>query len=167
MGLAGLPPLRSFNEPLSPILLGIDYFGVARIVEHPMSVNRKFVVAPEPAKPEPIQYLTENGFSIIRHCDVDGSAPQGGQEHAFIVRDPDGYELYITVTISAEAEADAILRSRGRITYESSFWLCMAERHLAEYLWEHDDYPPDAKLFVDQLTPTDVDQSQRWNCETS
>jgi hypothetical protein len=106
--------------------------------------------------------LTENGFSIIRCCDLNGSAPKGGLEHNFIVRDPDGYELYITVNFSPRAEVEVIHRSRGRITFDSSFWICAAERHLAEYLWKHDDYPPDAKLNVDELTIEDMDSARRW-----
>jgi len=127
-----------------------------------MSVNRKFVVTPETARPQPIQYLTENGFSIIRRCDVDDSIPKDGFEQCFIVRDPDGYELDITVTFGTSAATEIIHRSRGRITFKSSFWVSATERHLAEYLWEHDDYPPDARLNVDELTLDDMNLAREW-----
>jgi hypothetical protein len=127
-----------------------------------MAVNRKFLVAPEPARPDPIQYLTENGFRIVRRCDVDDSFPKDGIEHCFIVRDPDGYELDITVAFGTRAAAEVIERSRRQITFESSFWVNAAERHLAEYLWEHNDYPPDARLTINQLTLDDMDSSRRW-----
>jgi len=130
-----------------------------------MSVNRKFVATPEPAKPDPIQYLTENGFRIIRRCDVDDSVPQGGLEHCFIVRDPDGYELDITVRFETRAAAEVFERSSRRIDLESSFWVSAAERHLSDYLWEHNDYPPDARLMVDQLTLDDMDLARRWGRE--
>ena len=130
-----------------------------------MSVNRKFVATPEPAKPDPIQYLTENGFRIIRRCDVDDSVPQGGLEHCFIVRDPDGYELDITVRFETRPAAEVIERSSRRIDMESSFWVSAAERHLSDYLWEHNDYPPDARLMVDQLTLDDMDLARRWGRE--
>ncbi|MGZ5434883.1 MAG: hypothetical protein ACXWID_16715 [Pyrinomonadaceae bacterium] len=130
-----------------------------------MSLNRKFVVTPEPARPEPIQYLTENGFSIIRRCDVDDSFPKDGVEHCFIVRDPDGYELEATVEIGADAVAEIVRRSRGRISLSSSYWIACAERHLAEYLWEHDDYPPDAGLTINQLTLNDMDLARRWGSD--
>jgi len=128
-----------------------------------MSVNRKFVVNPEPAKTEPIQYLTENGFSIIRRCDVDDSFPKDGIEHCFIVRDTDGYELDITVRFDTRAAAEVIERSYRRIGFESSFWVNAAERHLSEYLWEHNDYPPNAELKITQLTLDDIDLARRWN----
>jgi hypothetical protein len=78
------------------------------------------------------------------------------------VRDPDGYELYITVNFSRRAEVEVIHHSCGRITFDSSFWVCAAERHLAEYLWKHDDFPPDEKLNVDELTIEDMDSARRW-----
>ena len=132
-----------------------------------MALNRKFLVTPEPARPESIQYLTENGFSIIRRCDVDDSFPKDGIEHCFIVRDPDGYELDITVTFDTRAAAEVIERSRRRITFHSSFWVASAERHLSEYLYEHNDYPADAKLTINQLTLDDMDLARRWGSDGS
>ena len=130
-----------------------------------MALNRKFITELYPAKREPIEYLTENDFRIIRRCDVDDSFPKDGLAHCFIVRDPDGYELDITVTFDTRAAAEVIERSRRRITFESSFWVTAAERHLAEYLWEHNDWPPDGNLRIEQLTLDDIDMAGRWNVE--
>jgi len=121
--------------------------------------------AVEPRKP--IRYLTENGFSIVRRCDLDASISASGQEHRFVVRDPDDYDLEITVEISDRAFAEVVSRSRGRLTFESTYWIACAERHLATYLWEHGDYPPDGSLTVDYLTPEDVDLARRWKDEPS
>jgi hypothetical protein len=127
-----------------------------------MSLNRKFVTDLRPAKPATIQYLTDNGFSIIRRCDVDDSFAKDGIEHCFIVRDPDGYELDITVRFDTRAAAEVVERSNRRVNFESSFWVNAAERHLSEYLWEHNDYPPNAELTIDQLTLDDLDLARRW-----
>ena len=113
----------------------------------------------------PIEYQTENGFAIIRLCDVDQSIPRVGTKHSFIVRDPHGYELDISVDITDAAVAEVVRRSRGRLTLESSYWISCAERHLAEYLWENEDYPPDGKLTVDQLSIDDLDLARRWSCD--
>ena len=51
------------------------------------------------------------------------------------------------------------------LAFESSFWVTAAERHLAEYLWEHNDWPPDGNLRIDQLTLDDIDMAGRWNVE--
>lgn len=127
-----------------------------------MALNRKFLTDVRPARHEGIQYLTENGFGIVRRCDVDDSIWPGGLEQCFIVRDPDGYELDITVRFDTQAAAEVIHRSRHRITFESSFWVNAAERHLAEYLWEHNDYPPEAQLTIEGLTLDDIDLAIRW-----
>ena len=113
----------------------------------------------------PVEYQTENGFAIIRLGDVDRSVSMVGPRHYFIVRDPHGYELDITVEIANDAVAEVMWRCRGRITLESSFWITCAESHLAMYLWENEDYPPDARLFVNELTIDDLDLARRWNCD--
>ena len=109
-----------------------------------------------------IEYLTENGFSLIRLSDPN-SIPTIPDKFDFLVRDPHGYELEITVSIDQSIYGEVARRSRGRISTKSSYWICCAERHLATYLWENDDYPPDARLDVDQLTLDDLDLARRWN----
>ena len=54
----------------------------------------------------PIEFLTENGFGIIRLSDIDKSIPAVGATHEFLVRDPHEYELHITVQISSDAIAE-------------------------------------------------------------
>jgi len=103
-----------------------------------------------------IELQTENNFCIIRRCDMEESSGSG-TEHCFVVRDRDGYELEITVSFAESAIAEAVRRSDGRPRFESGFWLTCAERHLADYLWEHDDYPPDSRITIDRLTPDDID----------
>src|SRR6185369_10003710 len=95
----------------------------------------------------------------------DDSFAPDGIEHCFIVRDPDGYELDITVRFDTRAAAEVIERSRRQITFESSFWVTAAERHLAEYLWEQNDYPPGARLTISELTLDDMDSARRWGRE--
>jgi len=132
-----------------------------------MAVSMRQVIPDRLAKQvSPIQYVTENGFSIIRLCEIDKSIPAVGATHEFLVRDPHGYELHITVQISNNAIADVGWRSRGRISNESSYWISLAERHLATYLWENDDYPADAKLKVNDLTLDDIDLVRRWDSDT-
>jgi hypothetical protein len=114
----------------------------------------------------PIEFLTENGFRIVRLSDIDKSIPAVGATHEFMVRDSHGYQLHITVQVSGDAIAEIASRSRGRISKESSYWLSLAERHLANYLWENDDYPPDAKLEVNDLTLEDIDLVRRWDRHT-
>lgn len=115
----------------------------------------------------PIEFQTDNGFSIIRLSDIDDSIPATGLVHQFLVRDPDGFELEVTVEIT-ETIAEALARrSRGRLSADSAYWICCAERHLAEYLWDNEDYPPDAKLTVDQPILDDLNLARRWGLEAA
>jgi hypothetical protein len=113
-------------------------------------------------RPAPIELQTENGFAIVRRCDLDQNSSTRGTEHFFVVRDPYGYELDITVDFSDAAIAEAIARSNRRLTLSSAYWITTAEHHLADYLWEADDYPREGKITIDYLTPDDVDLARRW-----
>lgn len=125
--------------------------------------TKRLVTQPSLSERRPIQYLTENGFSITRLSDIDKSIPAVGATHEFLVRDPHEYELHITVHILSNPIAEIDRRSGGSISKESSYWIYFAERHLATYLWENDDYPPDATLNIDQLTIDDLDLARRWD----
>jgi len=114
------------------------------------------------ARCRPIELITENGFSIVRTGERDGPRRAPERRYVFMVRDPQGSEREITVRIDQKAVDEITLRSRGRIEIESSYWICCAERHLAEYLWENDNYPPDGKFRVEQLTPEDLNLAIRW-----
>ena len=126
-------------------------------------IDRRAIPNRSAEKQRPIEYLTENGFSIIRLCDIVESISAVGATHQFLVRDPNGYELQITVNIADDPMDEILRRSRGRISNDNSFWISCAERHLATYLWENDDYPPDAQLTVNQLTLDDLDLAIRWD----
>ena len=129
-----------------------------------MALSMRQVIPDRLAKQvSPIQYVTENGFSIIRLCEIDKSIPAVGATHEFLVRDPHGYELHITVHISSNPIAEIDRRSRGRISNVSFYWLSLAERHLPTYLWENDDYPPGTRLEVDDLSLDDIDLARRWD----
>ena len=110
----------------------------------------------------PIEYLTKNGFSIMRLCEIDKSIPAVGTTHQFLVRDPDGYELHITVDMTQGAIDEVVGRSRGRISEDSSYWIAAAERHLSTYLCENDDYPSDGRLTVAELSLDDLNLALRW-----
>ncbi len=113
------------------------------------------------ARSRPIELITENGFSIVR---PDESEPRRALEgtYVFMVSDPEGSEREITVGIDQQAVNEIILRSGGRISSESTYWICCAERHLAEYLWKNNNYPPDETLRVEQLTLEDLNLGIRW-----
>jgi len=115
----------------------------------------------------PIEFQTDNGFSIVRVSDLNDSISPEGLVHQFVVRDPDGFELEVTVEVTATLGEALARRSRGQhLGADSSYWICCAERHLAKYLWENEDYPPDGKLTVLEPLLEDLNLARRWGTET-
>lgn len=121
-------------------------------------------VVPETSesKTRPIELLTENGFSIFRPWEIDGTSPPANGRCEFLVRKPDGLEQKVLVEIAADLLTRIEIHTRGRVLLSNSFWIFCAERHLATYVWEHDDCPSDDSLRIEQLTPEDLDQATRW-----
>jgi hypothetical protein len=78
------------------------------------------------------------------------------------VRKPDGVERKVLVEVAADLLTRIEIHTCGRVLLSNSFWIFSAERHLANYVWEHDDCPADNSLRIEQLTPEDLDQATRW-----
>jgi len=113
----------------------------------------------------PIEFLTENGFSIVRRWEADGDpAPVDGQ-FSFLVRNPQALESEITVKVAGECLQTMPLHARERVSLSSSFWISCAENHLAEYLWEHNAFPTDNKLMVDCMSPAEIISAMEWKSE--
>jgi len=110
----------------------------------------------------PIKYLTENGFSIIRLSDIDPSVVNTPGECRFLVEDEHDVEREIKVNFSEDLIARIRFRRRGELSDKSMFWLVCAESCLATYLWEQNDYPPDDRLTVNELSPDELVLAIHW-----
>ena len=111
--------------------------------------------------PNSIELHTENGFVIVRPWEAkESSAPAGSFQ--FRVQDPDGIEREVSVEISNQLLIETALRARGRIDASSPFWICCAERRLANHLMEHDEFPPANEMKIDTLDREDVLLAIRW-----
>ena len=114
------------------------------------------------AQSRPIELLTENGYLIVRSWEIKGMPAPSAGTYSFRVQQEQKLEREIVVTIAAELFADLFRQTRGKISNSHSFWICCAERHLANYLWEKEDYPPGDRLAVDYLDPDDVMSAVNW-----
>jgi len=109
-----------------------------------------------------IEFHTENGFVIVRPWEAKESRSPAAGAFRFRVQNPDGIERDISVEISDQLLAETALRTRGRIAESSQFWICCAERRLANYLMEHDEFPPANQVIVKTLDREDVLLTIRW-----
>jgi hypothetical protein len=114
---------------------------------------------------DPIEFITENGFSIVRPWESGKSPKPTGGRCRFSVSD--GFiEREVTVEISREVVTEISLRTRGRIQLSNSFWISCAERHLANYVSERADFPDNDELIVERLDRQDILLALRWDrCE--
>lgn len=110
----------------------------------------------------PIEFLTENGFAIVRHWEIDGSPFPTDGSFSFRVRDPEGAEREVVVEIATALIVETAFSTRGRVQVSSSFWICCAERHLADYVSDHQNLPDGDELLVETLDPEEVILATRW-----
>ena len=109
-----------------------------------------------------IELITENGFSIVRPWESGNSPAPIGGKCRFRVSDPTGIEREVTVEIASHVVECTLVKTRGRIQPSSLFWICCAERRLADYLWEHDIFPTGNTLVVESLNPEEIILARRW-----
>ena len=115
-----------------------------------------------PRAATPIKYLTENGFSIVRLCDLDGSVRNSPSGSHFLVQRDDGPEHAVNVSFSQSIVTEMRFRRRVPLSDDSVFWLVCAESCLANYLWEKDALPPDGFLPVNELSPDELMLALHW-----
>ncbi len=137
--------------------------------------NEELLSGRQAKRQSAIQYVTENGFSIMRCSDVETSGVPGtaaaprcssgtdtAHECRFLVRNPLGWEREVTVEFDDDVIAQVENRRRSRLSLTSGFWLNCAERCLATYFWENDGYPPGGQLTVNELCGDELLLATHW-----
>ena len=140
-----------------------------------MALRSEEVVPESVPRQRPIEYVTENGFSIIRRSDVEtcgvpgaaatlGCSSNTGTAHEcrFLVRNPRGWEREVTVEFDDCAITLVENLRRSRLSLTSGFWLNCAERCLATYLWENDGYPPGGQLTITEFSGDELLLATHW-----
>jgi hypothetical protein len=132
--------------------LEADSLSVAAAVEADSVMNR------------PVELQTENGFHILRCWEFKKALPPVNGTYQFLVHNENQpmrpREIVVQVSAASVAQIERV--TRGRIALPNSFWIYCAERHLATYLWETNNYPPGNQLATDPLTPEDFALARRW-----
>ena len=126
---------------------------VACLVPAPKILNNEPRISGKSCPRNPtIKFVTENGFMIQRVCEREQSSSDSASGCHFVVRGPNDKERRVIV-VFGEAVMRMVQRQRSfPLLLSSPFWLRCAERHLATYLWEKDDYPPAGRLIIEQLS---------------
>ena len=124
--------------------------------------NEKPIADELPADVRPIEFVTENGFSILRPWELDGVSLPTTRTLHFLVRRSECKDQGVVVEVSDDVLRQLSIRVQRRILSCMLFWVCCAERHLAIYLWEKDECPPGNKLVVQHLDPEEIILAARW-----
>ncbi len=129
-----------------------------------MAVTRQKISSERsPQVSSPIQYVTENGFSIIRLSEVDGLEDDTARECRFLVRNERGWEREVTVHFEESLIAQIQSRRRSRLSETSVLWLICAEQCLATYLWENDNYPDGGRLNIGEVSVDELLLATHWS----
>ncbi|MGA9996066.1 MAG: hypothetical protein WBP93_11665 [Pyrinomonadaceae bacterium] len=105
----------------------------------------------------PTELVTENGYSIVRSCEMDGAG-----KYKFVVSNSD--EQTCEVIVEFDRAAIMLVQScrRRPLASKSAFWINCAERSLATYLWEKNECPPNGRLTLKDVCLDDLDAARRW-----
>src|SRR6266496_2189780 len=134
-----------------------------------MAVTRQRISSERsPQVSSPIQYMTENGFSIIRLGEVDGLENDSARNCRFLVRNERGSEREVSVHFeeSLVAQIQSQRRKnqrRTRLLETSVLWVICAEQCLATYLWENDNYPDGGRLDIGELSVDALLLATHWS----
>ena len=110
----------------------------------------------------PIKCLTENGFSIVRTCEVDDSVQNSPGDCRFLVARDNEREREVQVSFGDDLVAALHIRRRIPFAEGTMFWIVCAESCLATYLWEHDRLPPQDHLAIQELSPDELMLALHW-----
>jgi hypothetical protein len=128
-----------------------------------MAIHRKQIRPdPLPLTSSPIRYLTENGFSIFRLSEINTSAIDPPGECQFLVQREDETERVIKVGFDQSVIENLRIRRSIPLRDTSVFWVACAESCLATHLWEKNEYPPDGRLAINELSPDELMLALHW-----
>lgn len=110
----------------------------------------------------PIEFVTDNGFSIARLSELQPSTADSENGCWFLVRQPDGEESQVSVAFKTPVVAQIQSQRKIHLSDTSDFWLTLAEEHLGTYLWKNNHIPADGHLVISRLSGHDLALAARW-----
>ena len=99
-----------------------------------------------------------DGYSLVPEV----SPLAGTPDCRFRVVDSSGTQRSITVCFDGSLVTQIDRRRRTHLWIASRFWVLCAERHLAAYLSEVGDYPPNGQLSIAELDDDEMLLATYW-----
>jgi hypothetical protein len=109
-----------------------------------------------------IEYVTTNGFRLIRLSELHPSSASSDNQCHFIVQPPIGEECEVSVDFDERIIGQVQSQRKTQLAERSDFWLTLAEQQLATYLWKNNRLPAGALLVVSQLSDHDLALAASW-----
>jgi len=135
---------------------------VALLVKTVAMLRKQIRPEPLPLTSSPIRYLTENGFSIFRLSEINRSVIDRPGDCQFLVQREDEAKREVKVGFDQSVVDYLRIRRRIPLSETSIFWVACAESCLATYLWEKNEYPPDGRLAISELSPDELMLALLW-----
>jgi len=110
----------------------------------------------------PIEFVTYNGFVIVRLSELQPFTVDSESGCGFLVRQPSGEECHVSVAFETTVVAQIKSQRNRHLSATSDFWLTLAEEHLASYLWKHNHFPAGGHLVISRLSGHDLALAARW-----
>ena len=98
----------------------------------------------------------------MRQSEIDHSVNDRFSECHFLVQRENEAERAIDVRFDQRVVDTLRLRRRIPLSETSKFWVACAESCLATYLWEKNEYPPDGRLAISELSPDELMLALHW-----
>ena len=146
---------------MSNEIIGFAKEDPGRIMKH-MIIDENEPSGSSTKHSPPIEFVTQNGFSILRFSELQASTVDSASECHFLVRQPDGEESEISVAFQSSVVAQLQSQRNSPLPDTSDFWLTLAEEHLATYLWKNNHFPAGGHLVINQLSGHDLGLAARW-----
>lgn len=116
----------------------------------------------DPAMPTPpIEFVTENGFCIVRLCSLQPATVDSVGECHFVVRNPNGEEAQLVVAFDETVISQVQSQRHTPLSSVSLFWLTLAEQHLATYIWIN-DHSPVGGLMISYVSGPNLALAAGW-----
>ena len=127
-----------------------------------MNISESPATNASPGVNPPIEYVTNNGFTLVRLSELHPSSVVSDNKCHFMVQPPGGEEREVWVQFDESVIVQVQSQRHTPLSKNSDFWLTLAEQHLATYLWKNNRLPAGENLVVSRVSGHDLALAAGW-----